>query len=128
VPVYMSSYWHHCKPYSVPAECYISPRLFYARIIQKYSLEVILPPKPATHFADLQHVCEFVRENIHIRVRCQDDKQCCVPATFWWRLPIHIPLHNAINTLASTALLHWCLGWYWITSTRIRSRQFSHHI
>jgi hypothetical protein len=52
-----------------PAECYISPELFDVRIIQKYSSAVIIHPKPNTHFADLQHVCEFIKESIQIRVK-----------------------------------------------------------
>jgi hypothetical protein len=44
------------------AECFVSPRFFDARVIQRYSSAVVLHPKPDTHFADLQHVCEFVRQ------------------------------------------------------------------
>jgi hypothetical protein len=48
------------------AECFVSPRFFDARVIQRYSSAVVLHPKPDTHFADLQHVCEFVRQNMHV--------------------------------------------------------------
>lgn len=43
--------------------------MFDVGAIQKYSSAVVLHPKPDTYFADLQHVCGFVKENVHVRVR-----------------------------------------------------------
>lgn len=52
-----------------PAECFISPGMFDVKVIQKYSSAVVLHPKPNTYFADLQHVCGFLKDNLHARVR-----------------------------------------------------------
>jgi hypothetical protein len=42
--------------------------MFDVRIIRMYSSAVVLHPKPDTYFADLQHVCGFLRYNLHARV------------------------------------------------------------
>lgn len=38
-------------------------------IIQKYISVIVLHLKLDTYFAELHHVCEFIKENVHIRVR-----------------------------------------------------------
>jgi hypothetical protein len=51
-----------------PVECFISPGMFDVEAIQKYSSAVVLHPKPDTNFADLHHVCGFLKDNLHARV------------------------------------------------------------
>jgi hypothetical protein len=52
-----------------PMECFISPGMFDVEAIQKYSSAVVLHPKPDTNFADLKHVCGFLKDNLHARFR-----------------------------------------------------------
>jgi hypothetical protein len=46
-----------------------SRRLLDVREIQRHSSGVVLYPKADTYFADHQHVCEFIEQNVHVRVQ-----------------------------------------------------------
>jgi hypothetical protein len=45
--------------------------MFNVKAIQEYSSAAVLHPKPDTYFADLRHVCEFIEENMHVRVQAK---------------------------------------------------------